>query len=85
MQRPPVIRTKKELKAKLDLLEALGDIEIAMKILNHKDSSENPIDTHYHDLKCDLKPIDKKCDTFKVHISSLNVLDRPKNWSSPLV
>ena len=30
------------------------------------DTSENPLDRHYHSLKCDLKPLDKVSDEFKV-------------------
>ena len=32
MQRPPVIRTKAEVRAKIEMLETLGDIEIALKV-----------------------------------------------------
>ncbi|XP_064640278.1 poly [ADP-ribose] polymerase 2-like [Lineus longissimus] len=67
MKRPPVIRTKVDLKAKIALLEALGDIEIAMKLLK-KDlgSDENPVDAHYKSLECEMKPLAKTDPDFKM-------------------
>ncbi|XP_013383851.1 poly [ADP-ribose] polymerase 2-like [Lingula anatina] len=66
MSRPPVIRTKAELKSKIQLLEALGDIEIAIKMLKEGDFSENPVDRHYHALHCKLKPLEQTHDDFKL-------------------
>ncbi|KAK3589103.1 hypothetical protein CHS0354_017445 [Potamilus streckersoni] len=66
MRPPSIIRTKNEVKSKIQLLEALGDIEIALNILKKGDMSENPVDRHYHSLKCDLKPLDHECETFKL-------------------
>ncbi|XP_072169723.1 poly [ADP-ribose] polymerase 2-like isoform X1 [Diadema setosum] len=67
MQRPPVIRTKQEFKAKLMLLEALGDIQIALKVLEtDKTSDEHPIDQQYHALKCKMEPLDKSSKTFEL-------------------
>ncbi|GAB1609093.1 poly [ADP-ribose] polymerase 2-like [Argonauta hians] len=60
MRRPPVIRDKETVKEKIQLLEALGDIEIAINILKQGDMSENPIDRTYKSLECDLSPI--SCD-----------------------
>ena len=48
------------------IIQALGDIEIAIKMLKMGDMTENPLDRHYHSLKCDLEPIDHKSDEFKV-------------------
>ena len=67
MQRPPIIRTKKELKLKIDLLETLGDIEIAMKVINEEsDKLLNPIDQHYMGLKCKLKTLDHASEEFQL-------------------
>ena len=66
MQRPPVLRTKNEVKAKLSLLEALGDIQIAIKMLKEGDKKDNPVDRHYKSLHCELKPLEKKHADFKV-------------------
>ena len=69
MQRPPVIRTKQEFKAKLALLEALSDIQVALTVLkSERNEDEHPIDQQYHSLKCEMKPIDKTSETFKVCI-----------------
>ena len=35
-------------------------------MLKEGDRTENPIDRHYHSLKCDLQPMDHKSDEFKV-------------------
>ena len=67
MQRPPVIKTKQELKSKIQLLEALGDIEIALKVINEKSNNLlNPIDQHYAALQCNLEPLCHTSDEFKM-------------------
>ncbi|KAF6728059.1 Poly [ADP-ribose] polymerase 2 [Oryzias melastigma] len=64
---PPVIRTDAELKEKISLLEALSDIQIAVKMVQSAaDSDEHPLDRHYHSLKCNLLPLDSTCSEFKV-------------------
>ncbi|XP_076469842.1 poly [ADP-ribose] polymerase 2-like [Babylonia areolata] len=66
MRTPPLIRTPKEVKEKLQLLEALEDIEYAIKMLKEGDKSENPVDRHYHSLACGLSPLDQTADNFKL-------------------
>lgn len=66
MSRPPVIRTKAEVQAKLSLLEALGDIEIAMRVLKDCKVTENPVDSHYRALNCELRLMDHTDPVFKV-------------------
>lgn len=46
--------------------QSLEDIEIAMKTLKAGDYSENPVDRHYHALKCEMKPMEKSAADFKV-------------------
>lgn len=55
--------------------QALGDIEIAMKVLSHTEREEHPTDTHYHSLHCRLAPLSHEDDMFKVsqHTQSLNI------------
>ena len=49
-----------QVKKKISLLEALGDIEVAMKIINSKEAADmNPVDRHYKNLACDLEPLEK--------------------------
>jgi poly [ADP-ribose] polymerase len=66
MRRPPIIRTKEEVKEKLTLLETLGDIEIAMRVLKGGDKMEHPLDRHYHGLHCKLEPLDQDTETFQL-------------------
>lgn len=67
MQRPPVIKTKAEVQRKVDLLETLGDIEIAMKVIQEEgDKLLNPIDQHYVALKCDMFPLDRDSEAFGI-------------------
>ncbi|RUS87948.1 hypothetical protein EGW08_004303 [Elysia chlorotica] len=66
MQTPPLIRTPQMVKEKISLLEALEDIEIAIKMLKGGDMSENPVDRHYHQLHCSLNPLDHSTDDFKL-------------------
>ena len=46
--------------------QALDDIEVAMKILKHTVSSENPVDTHYKGLDVNLDALDSSDSDFKV-------------------
>jgi len=54
-----VINTVELLKKKLDLLEALQDIEIATSMLKSDGSSDNAIDESYKKLKTEMQPIDQ--------------------------
>ncbi|XP_075387594.1 poly [ADP-ribose] polymerase 2 [Tenrec ecaudatus] len=67
LRTPPLIRTEKELSEKVQLLEALGDIEIAIKLVKTElQSPEHPLDQHYRNLRCDLRPLDHASSEFKV-------------------
>lgn len=58
---PPIISTLKEVKDKLDLLQALEDIDFAMKIIkDDTESTENLIDSKYRRLNCNIRslPVD---------------------------
>ncbi|XP_023329193.1 poly [ADP-ribose] polymerase 2-like isoform X2 [Eurytemora carolleeae] len=56
---PPIIRTHAEVKRKIELLEALSDIQVALKMLStEQDTSINPIDRRYNQLKVDIKALD---------------------------
>lgn len=59
MNRPTIINSNALVDRELKLLEALGEIEIAMKVLKSSgDASVNPIDSHYDSLKCAMNPIE---------------------------
>ncbi|XP_074091074.1 poly [ADP-ribose] polymerase 2 isoform X1 [Macrotis lagotis] len=67
LRTPPLIRTEQELKDKIQLLEALGDIEIAIKLVKTElKTPEHPLDQHYRNLHCALRPLDHSCHEFKV-------------------
>lgn len=67
MKRPPLIRSPQEMKLKLQLLEALGDIKIAISIMDEAEKiKENPLDSHYKSLKCSLTPALETSDEFKI-------------------
>ncbi|XP_062849781.1 poly [ADP-ribose] polymerase 2 [Trichomycterus rosablanca] len=67
LRTPPVIRTEEELKEKIALLEALSDIQIAVKMVQSSAASdEHPVDKHYHALKCHLHPLDPAGHEFQV-------------------
>jgi hypothetical protein len=54
-------------KSKLEMLEALADIQFTTNLLKSLiDPTVNPIDSKYESLHCDLKPVDKESDRFKL-------------------
>jgi len=58
MKVPPIIRDHDLLKQKLQMVEALADIEIATKLLKVSSGGrDNPIDVHYQKLKCGITPL----------------------------
>lgn len=57
---PPLISTHEKVKEKLDLLDALSEIEIAMKIIKSETAvDKHPVDQQYEALKCDIRPLPK--------------------------
>lgn len=67
MKVPPLIRTRTELQEKMSLLEALGDIQAALSVLDQPiDINVHPADQHYLSLKCDISPVEKESADFKV-------------------
>jgi len=62
-----VIKTKDELKNKIEMVEALAEIEIATKLLKqNSDIKVNPIDQNYEKLKCEMIPISEDDDEYKI-------------------
>jgi poly [ADP-ribose] polymerase len=66
MKVPPIINTMAEVRLKVKLLELLDDIEVAIKALAQKSDLTNPIDRNYEQLECELKPLSRDSDTFKL-------------------
>ncbi|KAM3866166.1 poly [ADP-ribose] polymerase 2 [Diretmus argenteus] len=64
---PPIIRTEEELKEKIALLEALSDIQIAVKMAqSSEDGDEHPLDRQYCSLHCQLQPLDSSSHEYTV-------------------
>jgi len=64
---PKVLETSEEIKNKCDMLDALFEMEIAYSLLRDKtDEKENPLDSHYKQLKTDIEVLDKESDEFKM-------------------
>ncbi|KAM9789662.1 poly [ADP-ribose] polymerase 2 [Neosynchiropus ocellatus] len=67
LRTPPLIRTEDELKEKISLLEALSDIQIAVKMVQSSaDDDEHPVDRQYRALRCQLDPLDSSSHEFQV-------------------
>uniref|UniRef100_A0A671RND0 Poly [ADP-ribose] polymerase n=1 Tax=Sinocyclocheilus anshuiensis TaxID=1608454 RepID=A0A671RND0_9TELE len=67
LRTPPIIRTEEELKEKIALLEALSDIQIAVKMVQSSvQNDENPLDRQYRSLQCRLQPLDSNSHEYKV-------------------
>ena len=65
---PPTINNQLLLKSKLEMCEALADIQIATTILkdNVHDVTENPVDANYHSLQTRLEYVDKMSDVYRM-------------------
>ncbi|GAV66962.1 PARP domain-containing protein/SAP domain-containing protein/PARP_reg domain-containing protein/WGR domain-containing protein [Cephalotus follicularis] len=60
-----VIDTPQKLKMKLELVEALGEIEVATKLLKDEPGlQEDPLFSHYQRLNCELRPVDADSEEF---------------------
>ena len=53
------------------LFQALGDIEIAMKLIKNCGADENPVDSHYNSLKCDMISLPSNDANYMVRVSEL--------------
>ncbi|KAG0607487.1 hypothetical protein M758_8G032700 [Ceratodon purpureus] len=62
-----IIDTPQKLKEKLQMVEALGEIELATKILsNDIHMDDDPAYTHYKRLNCDFEPLDTTSSEFEL-------------------
>ncbi|KAI6660940.1 Poly polymerase 2 [Oopsacas minuta] len=67
MTRPPILSTDEDIKEKIALMEALGDIEIAVTLLKESNKTDvHPVDQHYLGLNCEMEPISRISDEFKL-------------------
>ena len=72
-RKPEVLHTKELVKQKLELLQSLGDIEVAMKLLSSGGDGKDkeggdvhPIDLHYQQLHCRMQPIHRDGDAMQL-------------------
>uniref|UniRef100_A0A6Q2X1Y3 Poly [ADP-ribose] polymerase n=1 Tax=Esox lucius TaxID=8010 RepID=A0A6Q2X1Y3_ESOLU len=67
LRTPPIIRSEEELKEKIALLEALSDIQIAVKMVQSSAfGDEHPLDRQYHSLQCQLQPLSTGSQEYQV-------------------
>ncbi|XP_021906919.1 poly [ADP-ribose] polymerase 2 isoform X2 [Carica papaya] len=60
-----VIDTPQKLKCKLEMVEALGEIEVATKLLaDDTEMQEDPLYAHYQCLNCELMPVQVDSEEF---------------------
>ena len=71
-RKPPLIETQQQVKKKLELLETLSDIQVALKILSSVDDGLNPIDRKYEQLKVDIAPVARTSEKWKVIEESIS-------------
>ncbi|KYN13833.1 PREDICTED: poly [ADP-ribose] polymerase [Trachymyrmex cornetzi] len=64
---PKVLGSLEEIKIKCDMLDALLEMEVAYNLLCDKtNEKENPLDSHYKQLKTDIEVMDKTSEEFKM-------------------
>lgn len=89
MKRPPLILTQQQLKQKIELLEALSDIQIAIQMIDEdarKQEQANVSDLHYKSLGCKLEPCDDKSDDYRMvkqYVTSCQMSE--KTWFQLIV
>jgi poly [ADP-ribose] polymerase len=67
MSRLPSIDTEQMLKDKIEMCEALAQIDAAVELVKaDDDEAENALDAHYKRLKCAMTPVDKDGEVFKL-------------------
>uniref|UniRef100_A0A673X7R0 Poly [ADP-ribose] polymerase n=1 Tax=Salmo trutta TaxID=8032 RepID=A0A673X7R0_SALTR len=67
LRTPPIIRSEEELKEKIALLEALSDIQIAVKMVQSSAyGDEHPLDRQYNALQCQLQPLSSCSQEYQV-------------------
>ncbi|XP_054848409.1 poly [ADP-ribose] polymerase 2 isoform X2 [Eublepharis macularius] len=67
LKTPPLIASEEELKEKIQLLEALGEIRLAIKLVRSEQlAMEHPLDRSYRGLNCELQPLGQDSPDFQV-------------------
>ncbi|KAI5067337.1 hypothetical protein GOP47_0017865 [Adiantum capillus-veneris] len=85
---PRIISDEDCLKSKIDMLEALRDIEVAAKLIGSTggDDDEDPLDINYRKLCCGIVPVPHDSDDFGLVKKYLENTHAPthKEWSLEL-
>ncbi len=71
---PPLIADNETLQQKKDMLAVLGDIALAQKLAKEKLENgdeevlevDHPLDANYKTLKCEIEPLAKSTDEYKI-------------------
>ncbi|KAL3989812.1 Poly [ADP-ribose] polymerase 2 domain protein [Acanthocheilonema viteae] len=67
MRQPPMIKTIEQLKAEIKLLEALGEIEVAVRTFKKEGNiNVHPIDRHYINMKCEISLLSASDPKYKI-------------------
>uniref|UniRef100_A0A670J5X1 Poly [ADP-ribose] polymerase n=1 Tax=Podarcis muralis TaxID=64176 RepID=A0A670J5X1_PODMU len=67
LRTPPLISTEEELQEKAQLLEALGEIRAAIKLVRSEQlDKEHPLDRNYRGLSCEIQPLERESPDFPV-------------------
>ncbi|XP_020095802.1 poly [ADP-ribose] polymerase 1 isoform X1 [Ananas comosus] len=83
---PHVIRHDEEFKAKVKMLEALQDIEIASRLVGFDGENDESLDEKYKKLRCDLTPLPHDSEDYKLVEKYLLNTHAPthKDWTLEL-
>ncbi|KAG1362571.1 Poly [ADP-ribose] polymerase [Cocos nucifera] len=83
---PHVIRDEDDFKAKVKMLEALQDIEIASRLVGFDSGNDESLDEKYKKLQCDITPLPNDSEDFKLVEKYLLNTHAPthKDWSLEL-
>jgi len=68
MRSPPLLDNPDLVKAKIEMLDSLLEIEVAYSLLSggEKEKDVDPIDSHYKKLKTEIEVLEKSTEEFKV-------------------
>lgn len=83
---PHIIRDEDDLKSKIQMLETLRDIEIASGLINFENNDEDPLDTNYKKLHCNISPLPHDSSDYQLIKKYLETTHAPthKEWTLEL-
>lgn len=83
---PHVIRDEDDFKAKVKMLEALQDIEIASRLVGFDEENDETLDEKYMKLQCKISPLPHDSEDFQMVKNYLLTTHAPthKDWSLEL-